>query len=58
MAAEEKGKLVLSMKGVEGNGWSVSNVDAVLAWYDLPHLNNLTNKEAKVSTWAKIWQEG
>jgi len=58
MAAEEKGKLVLSTKGVEGNGWSVSDVDAVLAWYDFPHGNKLTNKDAKMSAWAKIRQEG
>jgi len=58
MAAEEKGKLVLSTKGVEGNGWSVSDVDAVLAWYDFPHRNKLTNKDAKMSAWAKIRQEG
>ena len=58
MAAEEKGKLVLSTKGVEGNGWSVPDVDAVLAWYDLPQRNNLTTKEAKMRAWAKIRQEG
>jgi len=58
MAAEEKGKLVLSTKGVEGNGWSVQDVDAVLAWYDLPQRNKLTTKEAKMRAWAKIRQEG
>ena len=57
MAAEEKGKLVLSTKGVEGNGWSVPDVDAVLAWYDVPQQNKLTTKEAKMRAWAKIWQE-
>ncbi len=44
MAAEEKGKLVLSTKGVEGNGWSVSDVDAVLAWYDFHIATNLQTK--------------
>ncbi|KAL3771166.1 hypothetical protein ACHAWU_004789 [Discostella pseudostelligera] len=58
MAAEEKGKSVLSTKGAEGNGWSVPDVDAVLAWYDVPQRNKLTTKEAKMRAWAKIRQEG
>ena len=58
MAADEMGKLVLSTKGAEGNGWSVPDVDAVLAWYDLPQRNKLTTKDAKMRAWAKIRQEG
>ena len=58
MAIEEKGKLVLSTKGVEGNGWNGNDVDAVLAWYDFPQQNKLTIKEAKMRAWAKIREEG
>lgn len=48
LKVEEKGKRVLETKGADGSNWNVADLDAVLAWYNYPNRNKLTNKEDKM----------
>ncbi len=54
MKVEEKGQRVLDMKGGDGTGWNVEDVNAVLAWYNHPQRNKLTSKESKLKAWDEI----
>jgi hypothetical protein len=36
---ENKGKLVIETKGVDCNGWLVTELDIVLAWYGIQKLS-------------------
>jgi DUF438 domain-containing protein len=58
MKVEEKGQRVLDMKGGDGTGWNVEDVNAVLAWYNHPQRNKLTSKESKLKAWDEIRDRG
>jgi len=57
LKVEEKGKRVLETKGADGSNWNVADLDAVLAWYNHPNRNKLTNKEDKMRAWADIQEK-
>ena len=55
LKVEEKAKLVLSTKGVDGGvRWTVTDFDTILAWYNVPNRNKLANREEKQKAWDKI----
>ena len=50
---EAKGKLVFETKGIDGTGWLVTDIDAVLAWYGVQKLNAM-GKVAKMEKWREL----
>ena len=60
MKVEAKAKHVLETKGVDGIGWNVAELDAVLTWYNhpKPKRSTLTNKEEKINGWNELKAKG
>ena len=50
---ENKGKLVIETKGVDCNGWLVTELDIVLAWYGIQKLSSM-GRQAKMDKWREI----
>ncbi len=55
MRVEAKAK---QTKGVDGIGWNVTDLDAVLTWYNHPKRSTFTNKKEKMNGWNKLRAKG
>ena len=54
--AEEKGKLVLEVRGDDITKYSVPDLDALLSWYQIPKQNKMVRKD-KERKWDSIRQQ-
>ncbi len=58
MKVKDKGKAILDAKGYDCTRWNKTDLNAVLAWYNLPKRAQMTSREEKEGTWNCIQLKG